>query len=61
MFENENIAKLIEHLKEKAELADRKEDRYPEDARRYAETWKERLDKGMKEKFIEFLEVSLRL
>ena len=54
MFENENIAKLIEHLKEKAELADRKEDRYPEDARRYAETWKERLDKGMKEKFIEF-------
>lgn len=54
MFENENIANLIEHLKEKAELADRKEDRYSEDARRYAETWKERLDKGIKEEFIGF-------
>lgn len=54
MFENENIAELIEHLKGKAELADRKEDRYPEDARRYAETWKERLDKGIKEEFIDF-------
>lgn len=54
MFENENIAKLIEHLKGKAELADRKEDRYPEDARRYAETWKERLKKGIKKRFIDF-------
>ena len=54
MFKNENIAELIEHLKGKAELADRKEDRYPEDARRYAETWKERLDKGIKEEFIGF-------
>ena len=55
MFENKNIAKLIEHLKEKAELADRKEDEYLEDARKYAAAWEERLEKGIKEKFIVFL------
>lgn len=54
MFENKNIAKLIEHLKEKAELADRKEDEYLEDARKYAAAWEERLEKGIKEKFIVF-------
>lgn len=61
MFENKNIAKLIEHLKEKAELADWKEDEYLEDARKYAAAWEKRLEKGIKEKFIVFLEVSLRL
>lgn len=55
MFENKNIAKLIEHLKEKAELADRKEDEYHKDARKYAAAWEERLEKGIKEKFIVFL------
>ena len=54
MFENKNIAKLIEHLKEKAELADRKEDEYHKDARMYAGAWEERLEKGIKEKFIVF-------
>lgn len=54
MFENKNIAKLIEHLKEKAELADRKEDEYLEDARKYAAAWEERLEEGIKEKFIVF-------
>lgn len=61
MFENENIAKLIEHLKGKAELADREEDEYLKDARMYAGAWEKRLEKGIKEKFIVFLEVSLRL
>lgn len=54
MFENKNIAKLIEHLKEKAELADRKEDEYHKDARMYAGAWEERLEEGIKEKFIVF-------
>ena len=54
MFENKNIAKLIEHLKEKAELADRKEDEYHKDARMYAGAWEERLEEGRKENFIVF-------
>lgn len=54
MFENKNIAKLIEPLKEKAELADRKEDEYHKDARMYAGAWEERLEEGIKEKFIVF-------
>lgn len=60
MFENENIAKLIEHLKEKAELADRKEDRYPEDARKYAAAWEERLKKGIKKRFIDIFESTFK-
>lgn len=54
MFENENIAKLIEYLKEKAELADREEDSYIKDARMYAGAWEERLKKGIKKRFIDF-------
>lgn len=52
MFENENIAKLIEHLKGKAELADSKEDRPCENARAYAAAWEGRLKKGIRESFI---------
>ncbi len=54
MFENKNIAKLIEHLKEKAELADRKEDEYHKDARMYAGAWEERLEEGIKRKVYRF-------
>lgn len=61
MFENKNIAKLIEHLKEKAELADWKEDEYLEDARMYAGAWVERLKKGIKKGLSIFLKVRLRL
>lgn len=56
MFENKNISKLIEHLKEKAELADRKEDEYNKDARMYAGAWEERLKKGIKKGFIDIFE-----
>ena len=56
MFENKNIAKLIEHLKEKAELADWKEDEYHKDARMYAGAWEERLKKGIKKRFIDIFE-----
>lgn len=61
MFENKNIAKLIEHLKEKAELADWKEDEYHKDARMYAGAWEERLKKGIKKGLSIFLKVRLRL
>ena len=60
MFENKNIAKLIEHLKEKAELADRKEDEYLEDARKYAAAWEERLKKGIKKRFIDIFESTFK-
>lgn len=60
MFENKNIAKLIEHLKEKAELADRKEDEYHKDARRYAGAWEERLKKGIKKRFIDIFESTFK-
>lgn len=60
MFENKNIAKLIEHLKEKAELADRKEDEYLKDARMYAGAWEERLKKGVKKRFIDIFESTFK-
>lgn len=60
MFENKNIAKLIEHLKEKAELADRKEDEYHKDARMYAGAWEERLKKGIKKRFIDIFESTFK-
>ncbi len=60
MFENKNIAKLIEHLKEKAELADWKEDEYPKDARMYARAWEERLKKGIKKRFIDIFESTFK-
>lgn len=60
MFENENIAKLIEHLKGKAELADREEDSYIKDARMYAGAWEERLKKGIKKRFIDFFGSKLK-
>ena len=60
MFENKNIAKLIEHLKEKAELADWKEDEYRKDARMYAGAWEERLKKGIKKRFIDIFESTFK-
>lgn len=60
MFENKNIAKLIEHLKEKAELADWKEDEYLKDARMYAGAWEERLKKGVKKRFIDIFESTFK-
>lgn len=60
MFENKNIAKLIEHLKEKAELADWKEDEYHKDARMYAGAWEERLKKGIKKRFIDIFESTFK-
>lgn len=60
MFENKNITKLIEHLKEKAELADRKEDEYHKDARMYAGAWEERLKKGLKKMFIDIFESTFK-
>ena len=60
MFENKNITKLIEHLKEKAELADRKEDEYHKDARMYAGAWEERLKKGFKKMFIDIFESTFK-